>query len=140
MYAGSVYAPNVGKIFSCPAKALGVLIIDPATLAFDANAIRPAGGTRSGAGSSWASFAYANSTGLIYGAPDNHNYILVVNPITNTSDCSSFGPYPGMGQYRQAIYVHVGEALGTVVFIPAHAANGVLTLTVATNTTALAGL
>ena len=140
-YYGSVFAPNVGKIFSAPwTGSRGVLITDPVSLAFDHTAIRPVGGThfyaRGSLYGNWANFAFANSTGKIYGAPSFHDFVLTVDPMTNDSNCDQIGPFRGEFQYETAIYV--GGALDVVVFIPFRATTGIMTLTVATNTTTFA--
>ena len=134
-YSGGGVAENTGKVYLCPSSVAAVAVLDPETLAFDPDAI-PA---QQGGAAKWrAGFAYANSTGLLYAAPFNHEYILVVNPLTNTSDFNSFGPFFGSGKWSQAIFVPPSA----IYFVP-HVSASVLRLDLAANATdtgAMAGL
>ena len=77
------YAANTEKIYTAPARAATVVIIDPATDTYDGQAITGVGIVGSFL---WIGIEYAPSVGKLYCAPHMLGRVLIVNPITNETD------------------------------------------------------
>ena len=94
-WSGAAFAPATGKLYSPPRDAESVLIINPQTDTADNTTMAGFESTARRSGGKWRSIAYSPSTQRLYAAPCDENAVLIINPISNTTDVTAMA---GLGE------------------------------------------
>ena len=139
-WSGAAFAPATGKLYSPPRDAESVLIINPQTDTADNTTMAGFESTARRSGGKWRSIAYSPSTQRLYAAPCDENAVLIINPISNTTDVTAMA---GLGEATDKwSSIAYAPSIGKLFAAPADA-DAVLVIDPMTNKTdvsAMAGL
>lgn len=92
-YDNIAYAPNVGKLFSVPARATAVLITDPIANTIDFNTLTLFQSSPSNL--QWVGIEYAENVGKLFSAPFFAGAVLIIDPVTNATDMTTLSGFVG---------------------------------------------
>ena len=132
-WAGIAFVPTTGMLYCAPHYATSVLVINPLTNTTDTAALGGLPLITAGTPGKWYDIGFAPTTGMLYCAPRGATSVLMINPLTNTTDITTLSvPQSGGDKW---IGIALAPTTGMLYCAPNYDVDSVLIINPLTNTT-----